>query len=191
MKLSMIKRLLAAAGLAASVLVGAVWGQTWTPVPSPGPWPASRPAGPAPSMMVQVEAMIYRFTNEIRARHNFAPLTRDEALEALARGYCQDMLQRRFFSHYTPEGLAPKDRVMPFYPRPIYHLGENIWKGFDQYLNSPELLARFIVDGWMSSPGHRDNIFTPEFTHLGIGVAVLGRDIRAAQIFVNLKGKMP
>jgi uncharacterized protein YkwD len=136
-----------------------------------------------------VEAWIFQFTNEIRQRHGFAPLSRDETLDTLARAYCEDMLRRRFFSHSTPEGIVPKDRVIPAYPGTIYRLGENIWKGFNQDLNDPSRLARFIVDGWMASPGHRDNIFGPYFTHVGLGVAVMGRDIRAVQILVDLKGK--
>ncbi|MBM4274309.1 MAG: CAP domain-containing protein [Deltaproteobacteria bacterium] len=176
--------------LTALVLAGACWGQFWTPAPSP--MPASPPSpGPGATILVEVEAIIYQFTNEIRMRHNFPPLARQAALEAVARGHCQDMLARRFFSHYTPEGLAPKDRVMPAFHQPIYRVGENIWKGFNQSLNNPEGLARFIVDGWMNSPGHRDNIFTSDFTHLGIGVAVLGRDIRAVQLFANLQGRNP
>lgn len=181
--------LLSAALLMTLVVAGASWGQTWTPVPSPLPVQPRLPGGI--TLLAEVEAILYQFTNEIRMKHGFAPLAREETLEALARAHCQDMLQRRFFSHYTPEGLAPKDRVMPGFPRPIYRLGENIWKGFNQYLNHPERLARFIVDGWMNSPGHRDNIFSPDFTHLGIGVAVLGRDLRATQLFANLQGQYP
>ena len=160
--------------------------QGWPP--PPGPYP-SGPAGPAVLPFQAVEAWIFQFTNEIRQSHGFAPLSRDETLDALARAYCEDMLRRRFFSHSTPEGIAPKDRVIAAYPGTIYRLGENIWKGFNQNLDDPSQLARFIVDGWMASPGHRDNIFGPYFTHVGLGVAVMGRDIRAVQILVDLKGK--
>ncbi|MBM4294544.1 MAG: CAP domain-containing protein [Deltaproteobacteria bacterium] len=189
------KSFLVAILLTALVLPGASWGQVWAPVPSPMPAPAPvpppLPPGPGASILAEVEAIIYQFTNEIRVKHNFAPVARDPALEALARSHCQDMLQRRYFSHNTPEGLAPQDRVMPRYPYQIYRLGENIWKGFNQSLDNPPGLARVIVDGWMNSPGHRDNIFCPDFTHVGIGVAVVGRDIRATQLFANLRGSNP
>ena len=29
--------------------------------------------------------------------------------------------------------------------------------------------AEEVVKGWMESPGHRENILTPGFTHIGIG----------------------
>ncbi len=172
--------------LALLFMVAPVSSQGWPP--PPGPYP-SGPAGPAVLPFQAVEAWIFQFTNEIRQRHGFAPLSSDETLNALARAYCEDMLRRRFFSHSTPEGAAPKDRIIPAYPGTIYRLGENIWKGFNQDLNDPPRLARFIVDHWMSSPGHRDNILGPYFTHVGLGVAVMGRDIRAVQILVDLKGK--
>jgi hypothetical protein len=39
------------------------------------------------------------------------PLAPNEFLTDLARRHCEDMLQRGFFSHVTPEGLTPEDRV--------------------------------------------------------------------------------
>ena len=35
--------------------------------------------------------------------------------------------------------------------------------------------ARMIVDGWMTSPGHRRNMLDPNYTHIGIGVAAKGK----------------
>ncbi len=32
-----------------------------------------------------------------------------------------------------------------------------------------------VVEGWMNSPGHRANILSPVFTHIGIGFAGGGR----------------
>jgi hypothetical protein len=40
------------------------------------------------------------------------PLAPSERLNAVARAHCEDMLQRGFFSHITPEGLTPEDRVI-------------------------------------------------------------------------------
>jgi uncharacterized protein YkwD len=39
--------------------------------------------------------------------------------------------------------------------------------------NDPDELARSTVQGWMESPGHRENIMTP-FTREGIGIYVTG-----------------
>lgn len=160
------------------------------PVPQPRAAQVMTPAPPALPGIVHlkgVEDVIWRLTNEIRQKQGFSPLSKEERLGAMARAHSDDMLRRKFFSHINPDGLAPKDRVIPSYPHPIYRLGENIWKGFDQDLKNSESLARLMVKTWMASPGHRDNIFCPDFTHLGVGVAVWDREIRATQLFVKLK----
>ena len=47
--------------------------------------------------------------------------------------------------------------------------------------------ARLIVDGWMTSPGHRRNILDPRYTHLGVGVAAKDKMCYATQIFAGMK----
>jgi len=42
------------------------------------------------------------------------------------------------------------------------------------------------MNSWRSSPGHRRNILDPDYTHLGVGVAAAGGEIRAAQLFATL-----
>ena len=37
----------------------------------------------------------------------------------------------------------------------------------------------------MSSPGHRENMLAPDFTHLGVGVSARNGTIRATQEFVG------
>ena len=36
---------------------------------------------------------------------------------------------------------------------------------------TPEELAGEVVRAWLDSPGHRDNLLAPRYTHEGIGVA--------------------
>jgi uncharacterized protein YkwD len=158
----------------------------------PQPWgpqamTPSQPAARGTVHLQDVEERIWRFTNEIRQKQGFSPLSREQKLSSMAEAYCDDMLLRRFFSHINPEGLAAKDRVIPFYSRPIYQLGENIWMGSNLSPANSEALARFIMKSWMSSPGHRENILGADFTHLGVGVAAVGREVRATQLFVKLR----
>jgi uncharacterized protein YkwD len=65
--------------------------------------------------------------------------------------------------------------------------GENIWAGSSHVAVSPVALARHILDAWLSSPGHRGNILNPEDTHVGLGIAAKGREIRAKQLLVTLE----
>ena len=38
---------------------------------------------------------------------------------------------------------------------------------------------------WMGSPGHRENLLSPRFTHLGVGVSARQHTIKATQEFVG------
>ena len=103
------------------------------------------------------------------------------------------MASRDFFSHDNPEGLDPSDRGQKagydcrkdYGSYFTYGLAENIHQGwlFDSFQTvsgritsydwfSLEELARNAVNGWMNSPGHRQNILDSSYDRAGMGVAV-------------------
>ena len=51
--------------------------------------------------------------------------------------------------------------------------------------DSSSELARETVSGWMESPGHKENILTPDFTETGIGIAYVNSYIIATQVFIK------
>ena len=75
------------------------------------------------------------------------------------------------------------------YSRTLARTGENIWSGHGFDYSDSKLIARVIVDSWLTSPGHRANLLNPDYTHLGVGVSVLGKEIRATQNPCNAEGK--
>jgi uncharacterized protein YkwD len=145
------------------------------------PGPGGADAGVQARHLREVAWGIFWITNEQRRRHGLAPLAWDESLAAAARAHSSDMLQRRFFSHETPEGRSLKNRLAPGYVR----AGENIWSGSGHSYPDNWLAARAIVNGWMTSPGHRANILDSHYTHLGVGIATWGSEWRATQDFVQ------
>jgi uncharacterized protein YkwD len=134
-----------------------------------------------------VEQAIFRLTNEARRQNGLPPLERDRDLFRVAWFTSVDMLHRQFFSHVNPDGATPKDRVQARYTAEVLMVGENIWSGTGSGHLEATPLPRLIVDSWMSSPSHRKNILEPSYTHLGVGVAATGKDVRATQVFVRLK----
>ena len=40
------------------------------------------------------------------------PLVYNDVLDEVAKAHCEDMIERGFFSHVTPEGLTPENRVI-------------------------------------------------------------------------------
>jgi uncharacterized protein YkwD len=140
----------------------------------------------------ELERRIFQLTNEARRQHRLPPLDQDNNLAAKARGKSDDMLRNHYFSHTSPEGKTLKDRMQEERPatfRTMSRIGENIYMGdrFD-YAGDIKTQARLIVDGWMTSPGHRQNILDPNFTHLGVGVSAQGKSCYATQIFARITG---
>lgn len=142
----------------------------------PGPWRR------------EAEQQILDATNAERAERGLAPLALDPLLRRSARAHSLDMLERGFFDHGNPDGESPGDRVSATHRRLVGLSGENIWTGSGYGTSAAGELTRVIVGGWMSSPGHRANILKPEFTHLGVGVAAVGREVRATQVFATAHG---
>ena len=141
----------------------------------------------------QIEYLVHEFTNQERVKHGLSELSFDSEIVEIARGHSLDMAVREYFAHETPEGLTPSDRAdqkgyscQKLVGLLIYSgIAENIFQGhlFDSYYtingvitsyewNTEEEIAKATVDGWMNSPGHRENILTDIFDREGIGVEI-------------------
>ncbi|MGY1821524.1 CAP domain-containing protein [Geodermatophilus sp. SYSU D00079] len=131
------------------------------PAPAPAPRPAPAPAAPAAPAAPGIEGQVLSLVNQARATAGCAPLAADSALAAVARAHSADMRDRDYFSHDTPEGLDPFDRAKQ--AGITYARAENIAYG--------QANATEVMDDWMTSPGHRENILDCELTKLGVGVA--------------------
>jgi uncharacterized protein YkwD len=116
----------------------------------------------------RVRELIFCLHNERRDRHGVPALEYEARLQTAAQRHAADMVERRFFAHETPEGLGPEDRALNAgYPTGQYSSGENLAWGTGSEASPVE-----IVDGWMQSPGHRENVLRDAFTHMGVGVTV-------------------
>jgi len=128
-----------------------------------------------------VEELILERVNEERRQRGLSPVKSEPRLSKIARRHSEDMIRRDFFSHINPDAEAPADRIFRQHRRLIGIGGENIWKG--NFQTDPSALAQRIMGGWMNSPGHRENILRPEFTHLGLGVTRQDSLVMATQNF--------
>jgi len=105
--------------------------------------------------------------NAERSGRGLAPLARREQLELASQRHSEDMVGRRFFEHDTPEGTDPQARMLAAgYPADNAYTGENI-----AWAAGKRASPRQIVDLWMHSPPHRENILRLGFTEIGIGLA--------------------
>lgn len=101
--------------------------------------------------------------NEFRTKNGVAALATNPILTAAAKGHSDDMAQRNYFSHTTPDGLSVGDRIAKVAPNASWSTwGENISAGHSSIFSSHT--------GLINSLGHRKNLLNPSFTALGYGV---------------------
>jgi len=119
------------------------------------------------------EAMLARVNAE-RAVAGVPPFGLHPLLNSAAQGHAEDMLNRSYYRHESPEGATPRNRAeAQGYTAEM--VGENISRG--------PLSVDEVVDGWMRSTEHRRNLLHPRFTELGIGLAVGNRTALWVQSF--------
>jgi uncharacterized protein YkwD len=133
----------------------------------------------------KVEDLVFELTNRARQAKGLPPFIKDAELTQVARAFSDDMLVRRFFDHTTPDGVSFDERIADRYRHRVRIMGENIWYASGYNVDQIKQVAKEIVDDWMSSPGHRENILDPKFTHLGVGISARHHTIRATQEFVG------
>jgi uncharacterized protein YkwD len=117
---------------------------------------------PAEVAIAPEEQEMLDLVNEERTRESLAPVTWCPALARSATDHSQDMALKNYFEHESLDGREVSDRAeaQGYDYRTV---GENIAVG--------QRDVEEVMQGWMDSPGHRENILRPEYTHLGSGVA--------------------
>ena len=117
----------------------------------------------------RAQELILCLLNRERADEGLGPLRENALLERAALLHSQDMVERGFFEHDTPEGRTPQDRILAtgYVTGRGKATGENLAWG-EGFRASPNE----IVAGWMKSPGHRKNILRPQFDEIGIGIVL-------------------
>ncbi|WP_428933890.1 CAP domain-containing protein [Streptomyces sp. ACT015] len=123
-------------------------------------WTAVWASPLTPEGLARTAAEVVDLTNAERARAGLRPLAVDPLLRVAAQAHSADMVARAFYSHTSPEGGQPWDRAAAA-GATRRSIGENIACG--------QRSAAEVVEGWMNSPGHRANILTADFTHIGVG----------------------
>jgi uncharacterized protein YkwD len=119
----------------------------------------------------EVRAYALQLVNQDRAANGLPPLVPDPLLDQVAQYHAQDMLNRGYFAHNSPDGKTPRDRYLMFGGSQYVGVGENL--SLYQDLRVPGMsyeLTWMFQEGWMKSPGHRQNILRPQFVSFGYGV---------------------
>jgi uncharacterized protein YkwD len=126
-------------------------------------------AAPALEDAAAVRARVLVLANEARARPRRCggkpfsaaqPLRLSETLNKAAAAHARDMADHSNMAHEGSNGSTPAERVT----RVRYKwrvVGENVAAG--------PTTADEVMQGWLASPHHCENLMDPRFTELGVG----------------------
>ncbi len=104
---------------------------------------------------------IISLTNQERTSRGLTPLVENNQLDQSATMKNQHMFANDYWAHYAPDGTSP----WYFFKQVGYKYswaGENLARDFST--------SEGVVNGWMNSPSHRDNMLNPNFIDIGIGI---------------------
>nr|WP_245247285.1 MULTISPECIES: CAP domain-containing protein [unclassified Paenibacillus] len=104
-------------------------------------------------------SQVVSLVNQERAKAGLQPLASDSALTKVALDKAKDMYNNGYFDHTSPTYGSPFDMMRSYGIRYSY-AGENIAKG--------QRTPQEVMNAWMNSPGHRQNIMSPNFNKIGV-----------------------
>lgn len=107
------------------------------------------------------QAKVLSATNEQRVQAGLKPLTVNSKLTAAAQAKANDMLAHQYWSHTSPTGKSPWSFVKGSgYSYGV--AGENLARNF---ADTPGM-----VNAWLGSATHRENLLSNKYTETGIAV---------------------
>ncbi len=125
-------------------------------------YPGDKISVPNKDEVKSIEQQVVDLVNEERARYGLNPLQSNWELARVARYKSQDMIDKNYFSHTSPTYGSPFKMMQDFGIR-YTAAGENIAYG--------QRTPKEVMDAWMNSTGHRENILSAKFNQIGVGVA--------------------
>lgn len=134
----------------------------------------------------RLERLVVDAINRTRQAHRLPALSLDHRLSDAARLHSHDLALTDRTGHRGSNGSRPIDRMRLQGARG-HRFAENAFRGplyayrtrtegprgpHEEYRwEAPEQLARNVVDGWMRSPDHRQNLLDADLDRMGVGVA--------------------
>lgn len=106
-------------------------------------------------------------TNSQRTSRHLAALSRSACLQRFAVAQATKMAQQRRIFHQPLEPILSRCGMST--------VGENVAYGYSN--------GNAVVQGWMGSPGHRDNILRPAYQQMGLAARRDGSTWYVAQVF--------
>ncbi len=123
---------------------------------------------------------IIALTNNYRANNKRTALHESPILKLAASAKLTDMQKNNYWDHVSPSGVQPWE----FIEKAGYnysYAGENLGKGFSS--------AEGVVNAWIQSPKHQENLISSHYTEIGVAVGTAQIEGRNTTLIVQMFGK--
>lgn len=120
------------------------------------------------------QTRVVQLTNQERQKNGLNALIMDTKVSKVAQTKAEDMASNNYFSHTSPTYGSPFKMLKDF-GVDYKTAAENIAQG----QTTPEQ----VVNSWMNSSGHRQNILSKDITHIGVGYSKDGNNW--SQMFIG------
>lgn len=122
---------------------------------------------PTAAAIFEIEKYAFQLLNEHRRSEGLSALVWSDDVAKVARLHSRNMASKGFFSHRGTDGSMVDGRADEQGLGEWRAIGENI-----AFLRGYDDPAKFAVNQWMNSAGHKRNILGDQWTQTGIGLAV-------------------
>lgn len=109
---------------------------------------------------ITVEDLL-KYTNEKREAAGVGTVVLNEQLVSASSMKADDMFKNQYWAHISPSGKDPWSFIISAGYNYLF-AGENLARDFGD--------SKSVVEAWMKSPSHRDNLLNPRYQEIGFAV---------------------
>ena len=124
----------------------------------------------------QLAQTILKLLNKERVRFDLPKFKLDSRLTKLATQHSEDMADEDYLDHADDSGCVLTCRLKKASYKALAW-AENLVLVQKSHLLSTTELAEYMLESWMKSGTHRQNLLNEDYTHVGIGIARDGNDV--------------
>ena len=123
---------------------------------------------------------IFMLINNERSKNNISPLTINNKLIQAANNKAKDLIKNNYFDHNSPTGKTFSSWIKETNYQYSF-IGENLAINFQS--------EKEIVEAWLNSESHKENLLNQNFTETGISIKNENGKIIVVQIFGRPENK--
>jgi uncharacterized protein YkwD len=126
------------------------------------------------------ENAVAAYINDYRVTSGLNAIAYEPTLTYIAKFRSQDLMDRNYWSHYTPEGTTVFNLFKANGVK--YKIGgENLGQATPADIGSPEA----FMNAWKNSPSHNANMLRNGYNYIGVGMVENGDRIVVTTVFTN------